>query len=343
MGNSRFRVSAVAGVSALLAVVAVAAVIAALLGGGVKRQREEPSGAQQHIDPALRLYRQTATFRVELKEPRGLVVLDQGRFAVVGDRALLIYGRDGSLLKAVPLQQPPQCVAAGGANHIHPERIYLGFRNHVEVFDSAGNRLDVWKPPHNNSDFTSITAAQRDVFVADVANRLAWRYSADGQLLGSLGAADKSRNYPGFVITSRYFDVAASSDGMLYAVNPRLLRIEGFDYSGPNQGNPVRYWGRGSPQIDGFFGCCNPIHLAAFTDGRFATAEKGFNWVKIYSRSGQLECVVAGQAELAAPAADLAVDEENNVWVLDAAAKCVRVFGPKNSGQDSGKTTESGL
>ena len=341
MASSRFGLSAVAGVSALLVVV-VAATIAALLGGGLKRQGEVPSPSQQQIDPALQLYRQTATFSVELKEPRGLAVIDQGRVAVVGDQALLIYGRDGQLLRTVLLQQPPQCVAAGGASHIYPERIYIGFRNHVEVFDAAGNRLDAWNPPRDNSDFTSITAAQRDVFVADVASRLVWRYNTEGQLLGSLGAADKSRNYPGFVITSRYFDAAASSDGMLYAVNPRLLRIEGFDYSGHNQGNPVRHWGRGSPQLDGFFGCCNPIHLAAFPDGRFATAEKGFNWVKIYSRSGQLECVVAGPAELAAPAADLAVDEENNVWVLDAAAKCVRVFGPKNSGHDNGKS-QSGL
>jgi hypothetical protein len=266
-----------------------------------------------------------------LKQPVALAVLDEGRMIVAGDQALLIYRRDGTVLKRIALAEPPQCAAAGGPLHVHPERIYVGFRNHVEVFDPLGDRLAVWEPPRQNADLLSITAAQRDVFVADVSNRLVWHYNAEGRLLGSFGAPDKNRNYTGFVITSRYFDVAVSSDGLLYAVNPRLLRIEGFDYSGPNQAVPVRHWGRGSQQLDGFFGCCNPIHIAVLADGRFATAEKGVPWVKIYSRAGQLECVVAGPPELGWPAADLAVDEQNNVLVLDAAGKCVRIFSPKAS------------
>ncbi len=130
-----------------------------------------------------------------------------------------------------------------------------------------------------------------------------------------------------------------SKNPRITQVNPRLLRIEGFDYSGQQQGVPVRHWGRGAQQLDGFFGCCNPIHLAVFADGRFATAEKGVNWVKIFARSGQLECVVAGPAELPAPAADLAVDEDNHVLVLDGSAKCVRIFSPKADATPTSQST----
>ncbi len=332
MTASTHKLSAIAGVSALLAVAAITATVVGLLLSSDRRVADVPSQPQpQQIDPALQLYRQAAELAVALEEPRALALLDEQRVVVAGDQVLLIYRRDGTVLKRIALSEPPQCVAAGSSHHLYPQRIYVGFRNHVKVFDTAGDLIAVWQPPRDNADLLSIAVAQRDVFVADISNRLVWRYDTEGRLLGSFGTPVKSRGYPGFVITTRYFDVAASNDGLLYAVNPRLLRIEGFDYTNPEQQVPVRHWGRGSPQLDGFFGCCNPIHIAVFADGRFATAEKGFPWVKIFSRQGEFEGVVAGPAELAAPAADLTVDEDNNVLVLDAAAKRVRIFAPKNS------------
>ena len=104
------------------------------------------------------------------------------------------------------------------------------------------------------------------------------------KLLEPVGQPDPSQNRPGFLVTNHYFDLAAGTDGLVYVVNPRLLHVEGFTHDGEYE----TAWGKGSPAVADFFGCCNPAQLAVLPDGRFVTAEKGIPRVKIYSRARQL-------------------------------------------------------
>ena len=108
------------------------------------------------------------------------------------------------------------------------------------------------------------------------------------------------------------------------------------------------FWGEESPTVDGFFGCCNPCHLALLPDGRFVTSEKGIPRVKIYDSAGDFESVVAGSEQLGLPMAalgdarskgvehiyDVAADGRGRVLVLDPVGKCVRVFVAKAGGEE---------
>ena len=126
---------------------------------------------------------------------------------------------------------------------------------------------------------------------------------------------------------SHYFDVAAGHDGLVYVVNPRLLHVEGYTINGEHETT----WGKGSPAVADFFGCCNPAHLAVLPDGNFVTAEKGIPRVKIYNRRGELQSVVVGPPQLTDVPAAVAGDHRGRVLVLDARAAKVRVFEKKKA------------
>jgi len=94
--------------------------------------------------------------------------------------------------------------------------------------------------------------------------------------------------------------------------------------------------------VQGFAGCCNPVHLAVLPNREFVTSEKGLSRVKIYSRDGAFVCVVAGPEMFEGPkgpgsgqdsmdgklgwANDVAADSGGRVIVLDPKQAAVMVF-----------------
>ncbi len=276
----------------------------------------------ESITPAMLDYHQTAAYPITLKGPRALAVDADDEIYVGGDRAVVRYSRVGQELSQIRLEGEPRCLAVGNAEHVVPGRIYVGMEDHLEVFAPQGRRIAVWKTLGDKAVLTSAIALEQEVWAADAGNRIVWRYDTLGKLLGRVGQASAARHVPGFLITSHYFDLAAGSDGLVYVVNPRLLRVEGYTRDGDLETS----WGKGSSAVADFFGCCNPAHLAVLPDGRFLTAEKGIPRVKVYSREGKFETVVAGPPQLSETPGDLAADHRGRVLVLDARAATVRVF-----------------
>ena len=279
------------------------------------------------IDPKLIQYRQTGSIAVAMKAVYALAVGLEDRIYVGGDKAIQGFDAHGTRQTQIALEDQPCCLAVGQADHVRPGRIYVGMRKHVEVLGPDGARAAVWEPLGEKAMVTSIAAAEQDVFVADAGNRIVWHFDTAGKLLGRIGARDDARNIPGFVITSPYFDLVVCPDGLLRVVNPRALRIEAYTF----RGDLEAHWGQAAPTIDGFFGCCNPAHLAVLPDGRIVTAEKGAPRVKVYSSDGKFLCVVAGPHEIPTVAADLAADRNGRVLILDPVAKAVRIFEPKQA------------
>ena len=105
----------------------------------------------------------------------------------------------------------------------------------------------------------------------------------------------------------------------------------------------VTSWYRPSMSVDGFCGCCNPVHIAFRDDGSLVTGEKGLARVKLYDVTGTFAGLVAGadsfpEARVASlscdedtPVQDLAVDARNRVLVLDPYDKSVRIFEEKET------------
>ncbi len=145
---------------------------------------------------------------------------------------------------------------------------------------------------------------------------------------------------PVFVIPSGYFDLAVDGEDMLHVVNPGMRRVETYN----EQGELQSYWGQAGSALSGFFGCCNPAHVAILSDGRFVTSEKGIPRVKIYTAAGDLQSVVAGPRQLGVPASalgdargngadrvfDVAVDSAGNIYVLDPHHRQVIMFAEQD-------------
>ncbi len=285
------------------------------------------------VDPNLILYEESAgPFETGLADSHSIAVDSTGFIYVAGDRAIRVFSQDGDVQRQIELAGAPTClaVAADGT-------VYIGLKDHVEVYDAQGQRQASWDRLAADAILTSIAVTKDNVFVADAANRVVTRYDRAGNLVKTIGQKDADRNIPGFVVPSPYFDLAVSGDGLLRVVNPGRLRIEAYTFDGDFEFS----WGKPSMDIDGFCGCCNPVNIAVLPAGGFVTCEKGLVRVKVYDSEGRFVGVVAGPSQLAESGEliicefpeqcqvggfDVAVDSAGRVFVLDTVKNIIRIF-----------------
>jgi hypothetical protein len=332
MGHSKIPV-----VISLFSLLAAAGSVAALFSIRAKVARDGPQvkaasylddSAGSHtavsIEPEAISYRQTAEFAVDLKKVTGLSVDDDGRIYVTGDMCVCRYSPDGLLGDRIALSFEPTCVAIGNRQHIAPGRIYVGFADHVEVFDPDGSKVAIWQGI-DKARFTSISASDHDVFIADDGWNVVQHFDTTGKLLSPIGENNPGRLAPSPGGGAEHFDLVVGRDGLVYVVNRRDCCIEGYNASGEVE----RHWGQASPALEDFAGRNNPEQIA-LTDGGFATAEEDPMRVKVYSRAGTLAGVVCGPKEVGR-IADLAADRHNRILVLDSAANRVRIFEEKKA------------
>lgn len=280
-------------------------------------------------DPKLLRYDAAGTFASGFKELRGLAVGPNDRIYAVGDQAIRCFAPEGALLNQFSLGALVRCLAVGA-----DDTLYAGLKNRVLVLAPDGARKAEWPAFPAEAIITSIAVSGGDIFVADAGRRLVLRCDTAGRMISEIGRKDKSRNVPGFIVPSPYFDVAVGADGMLWAANPGQLRLEAFTLDGRFE----LAWGEPSLGVTGFCGCCNPVHFALLPGGRFVTSEKGITRIKLYSPDGKLEGVVAGPESFPKyfenPNAthtgiDVATDSKERVLIADSLSGDIRIFTPK--------------
>ncbi|MEK7996733.1 MAG: NHL repeat-containing protein [Planctomycetota bacterium] len=322
---------------AIAVVVAVAAVVRLdvfgrkgnRLGKGFEYDIEELA----RIDPNLILYEESGgAIETGFTASHAIAVDSKGSIYVAADRAIRKFSDQGVIIGETELAAEPGCLAV-----LADGTIYVGLKDHVEIYDAQGQRQGSWDSLGPEAHLTSIVVSDGNVFVADAGNRVVVRYDTSGNLVTNIGKKDSSRNVPGFVIPSPYFDLAVSEDGLLRVVNPGRRRIEAYTFDGDLE----FWWGSGSVAIEGFCGCCNPVNIALLPDGRYVTCEKGLVRVKVYNSEGEFVGVVAGPRQLVrdgelrvcdlpeecqAGGFDVAVDPAGRVLVLDTIKNIVRIF-----------------
>jgi len=327
----------------------VLAVLAAILVSAVAVWRSDPWGGQgnrlserfdyelsdhQRIDPALVLCKQVQEVPIELEEPRAVAVGPDDRIYIAGDKAVVAVSSEGAPGARIDLEDAPRCLTLTTAEKGSP--LYVGMKDHVEVYDASGSRLAAWPGFGAKALLTSIAVGESDVFVADAGNRIVWRCDPSGKVVKQIGKRDEDRHIRGFVIPSPYFDLAVTPDGLVRVVNPGMHRVEGYTVDGDLE----VFWGKPSLAIEGFCGCCNPANFAVLPDGSFVTVEKGVPRVKIYDPEGQFVGVVAGPEQLTSTPTitqetraehkldvlDVAVDGRGRIVVLDPSARRLRIF-----------------
>jgi hypothetical protein len=331
-------------IGAILIVLALGVGVYALL--RMDSRGDQTSSAQRfkldlasQVDVPSDMLAFTEQRRIDLatRVPTAIAATADGTVFVAGDSSVEIVRAEGTRT-TVPLEIQPTCLAVHQDVEQGDLQILLGAGRGVMVISQSGEVLQRWPEAHSKSLLTGIAVASDRVFVADAGQRAVLMYSRDGQLLGTIGKADPSRQMPGFVIPSPYFDLLVDREGLLHVVNPGMRRVEAYNQRGELQS----YWGQAGSSLPSFFGCCNPAHVSLLPDGRFVTSEKGIPRIKIYSEAGELQQVVAAPRQLGVPASalgdargnqkervfDVAVDGRGNVLVLDAQNRQVIVFQP---------------
>jgi hypothetical protein len=307
-----------------VAAVVVAAVVVAVVvvfrtdttgesGSGLTKSFHYDRNTSRKTDPNLITHSETGKIELKLEEPRGVAVSKADTVFVAGDDVVARFDKDGTPLPDLRVGGEAFCVAVGADG-----AVYVGLRDHVRVFDAAGEQKASWDSRGERAFLTGIAVADEDVFVADSGNRVVLHYKISGQFEKEIGS---------FNLPSPHLDVTVGEQGLLWVNNPGKLRLEGYTF----RGDLERTWGEHSSKIQDFCGCCNPTSVALLPDGRFVTSEKGIARVKTYSSDGKFEGVVAG-VELftrKTEGLDLAVDSQSRILVLDPVAKAVRIFAPK--------------
>lgn len=289
------------------------------------------------VDPKLVIYREVDVVNTGLRKPRGIAIGSDDSLYVAGDNAIRIFDAAGKRKADIQLGAEPQCVAVADDG-----TIYVGMIDHVVVYEPGGVQKAAWEKLGERAILTSIAVGGDDVVVADAGNRVVLKYDRSGKLVAKIGKADPDRNIPGIVCPSPHLDVALPGDGLLRVSNPGRHSIEAYRRDGGLEFS----WGEyGALDVEGFCGCCNPTDFAVLSDGKIVTSEKGLPRVKVYEDvSGDFVGVVAAPRAFAASAGtgfgegfvgfDLAVDSKDRVFVLDPAARTVRIFVLKPEGSD---------
>ena len=230
-------------------------------------------------DPKLIKYEEVSRFPYPDAEPHRIRLGADKNLYIPSAKQVTILDVSGTVLRTIPVSAPARCVSPGpdGA-------IFVGFRDHVEVFDVRGEQRASWESCGPRAWISGMAVGENDVFVADAGNRVVLRYDKSGKVRGRIGEKNKERNVPGLIVPSPYLEWIGQ-DGLLRVNNPGRHRVEVYTADGDLEFS----WGKPSAGIEGFCGCCNPISAwRCCRTGGYVTCEKGLPRVKVYSARGRL-------------------------------------------------------
>lgn len=261
-----------------------------------------------------------------METPVALAVLDSGNICIGGDKAIVILSPDGQEVKRASLQFAPQAVASAG------ETIYAASRKAIAVLDADGQQQASWAPLDDKAILVSLAVSDEYVYASDAGNRVIMRYDRKtGKRTYKNGRPDSGAFMNGFNVPSPHMDIALTPTGEILTVDPGRSLVQTRD----SYGDVLKSWGEEGSDITKFYGCCNPAAIALLGDGNIVTYEKTLQRVKVFSPDGTLVNVVAGPNEFTDQptdtniVADIAVDRDGRVLVLDPIRKTLRIFKRK--------------
>ncbi len=287
--------------------------------GAPVRRFVDEIAEMEKVDPKLIIASEAGRYKTMLKELRGVAVGPEDRIYVTGDKTVLVLAPDGSRISSFDLDKPAYSLAVDADG-----TVYLGMRDHVEVYDAKGVRKAEWANLGPDSWITSVAVAGDRILIGDFGNKTVLRCDKSGKELGRIVPSGADVIKGRFVIPSPFFDVAADVRGEVWVTHTGRRTLEQYR----ENGSVAAVWGKSGTEIEKFSGCCNPTHIAIRSNGSFVTSEKGLVRIKIHSASGELLGVVAAAKDFppGITGLDLAVDSKDRILVLDPASSAIRVY-----------------
>ncbi len=276
-------------------------------------------------DTSLHHYLESAQISLPENNWRGIAVDKSGRIFIAGNNKFRIYSTRTAYEDHI-INGNGMCIAVAENGDC-----YIGLGDKINVYDMGGRLKSEIKLSGKRPLTTSLTLSSDHLYVADAGGHIVWQMDKTGSIIQKIGQKDPSRDIPGFVIPSPFFDVAIDPDNFLWVVNPGRHSLENYMADGSLRSS----WGFYSMELAGFCGCCNPTHIAILSDGSFVTSEKGIARVKVYNRLGKLISVVAAPTEFkeGTEGLDLAVDTQQQIYILDPGRNQIRIFVKKAGAQ----------
>ena len=272
------------------------------------------------VDSTKVHYKETKNIRLNTKKPKGLAYANK-KLYIISDSLLQVITVDGKEVIKTKLPALPSCITVTEKN------IFIGFIDYIAKYELTGKLINSWKPLDKKTILTSIAVKDDLLFAADAGNRRVVRYSVNGEYLNSFDGKSSKDDQHGFIVPSPCFDLAFNGDGKLWVANPGKLALEQY----LDNGTFRSFWAKDEDGIEGFWGCCNPAHMAFLPDGSFVTSENNSVRIKVYKPSGEFDSVVAPSEkfpnEEVAPY--LAVTSEGDIYALDFDKKVIRLFQHK--------------
>ncbi len=269
------------------------------------------------VDSGMISYVESRQIGIRTGQPLAMTYAN-GLIYLLIDSTLQVITPQGVEKLRVRLDARPSCLAVDGTD------ILVGFPRSLMRFDASGSLLKRSTVFSSVSAFSDLAVSGDRIFVADAGAKRVRILNATLSELRAFGGESGVSKDHGFIIPSLHFDLAVNADGELWVVNPGVHQLQNYSNAGVFRGG----WGKASAAIDGFSGCCNPYHIAFLSDG---SMEKGVVRVKIHKPSGELASVVVDPSAFANEykAPDVAVDERDNILVLDVERRMIRFFVPK--------------
>ena len=233
------------------------------------------NGSQEGISPYKRINAiktKSEIIRFDLSDEMVFIATKQ---------AVMIHNKDGSLVQQITTNREIRDIK------VEDNRIYLLYPAEIEVYAITGEKITGWKASRNNSDYCSMTLSSEFIFVTDVGNKQICKFSKEGEFMAVILSPS------GFIIPSFAFDIINIGD-TIYCSNSGRHRIEVYSLVGEY----IRSFGTAGSESGHFAGCCNPVYLAATSNGDILTSEKGNPRISCFDRDGRFKAILLGSKAL---------------------------------------------
>ncbi len=272
------------------------------------------------VDPLLVTWREARQVALDAGNPRAMAYAD-GKVYLAADNELQVIGSDWGRLMRKTLPAEPSCLAVAQEGWV-----VAGMGNRLAILDREGVILSGWDAPAEETNITSLAILDTIIYAADATGRRVLIFNRELELTDEFRGDSGVSDIHGFIVPGAQFSLAVNPENELWITNPGIHSLQNYTPSGRLRS----YIQRTSFGIDGFSGCCNPVHFTFLPDGRFVTSEKGIIRIKVIIGTGDVESVVAPpelfREGTRAPA--VAVDDNGNVLALDFDRNMIRIFEP---------------